>query len=98
MKFAASLFICVVILLNTSLGLRGLWKQDTDFGSMHPYSDPAVKCAIYAYEERGGVRYELPLPHRLYRNLPGPHFVSRFYLEQTPYFEDGLTAMLRREK
>lgn len=96
MKFVASLFICVVILLNTALGLRGLWQQSKNFGSMHPFSDPVVDCRVHAYEERGGVWYALPLPRQLYRNLLGSHFVSRFYLEQVPYFNRGLTQLLGR--
>lgn len=96
MKLAASLVTSAVILLNTSLGLRGLWQQDKDFGTMHPFSDPVVECKVHAFEQRGENRYDLPLPISLYRNILSAHFTSRLYLEQLPYFERGFTGTLRR--
>lgn len=97
MKFASYLCICAVILLNVALGVRGLWQESKNFGSMHPYSDAVVDCNIHAYEEREGEQFLLPLPTQLYRNLKGPTFVSRFYLEQVSYYNRGLTTLLRRE-
>lgn len=86
-----SLLIIVAVACNALLGLRGLWEQDVNFFTQHPYSDPAVSCVIDANADGK----EIALPNRLYRNLPGQTFTSRLYLEQIPYFEEGLTAHLR---
>lgn len=85
-----------LILLNLLLGLRGLWREDRDFFTMHPFSDPIVRCTVRHWAEEGGRKLPLPFPKHTYRQIPASSFTKRFYLEALPLFARGLEAAAQR--
>ncbi|MBI3336017.1 hypothetical protein HYZ98_00430 [Candidatus Peregrinibacteria bacterium] len=91
MSLRKNFLIGFLIILNTLLGLRGLWQEDRNFFTMHPFSDPIVTCAITAFD---GEKPIPPPPHS-YRRIPASVFTNRTYLEVIPLYAKGLTQILR---
>src|SRR3989338_3322549 len=92
MSLCKNVLLGSLIILNTLLGLRGLWRQDRNFFTMHPFSDPIVTCSITAFDNQSPI----PLPYPTYRRLSTPTFTNRTYLEIIPLYEKGLTQVLQR--
>ena len=92
MKTRNKVLIGFFIVLNLMLGLRGLWKEELNFFTMHPFSDPIVTCAITANDGEK----PLPLLSEYYRRIPSPTFTNRTYLEVIPLYANGLTQRIQK--
>lgn len=81
-RLAPYIALCVLI-LHLSLGIRGLWQQDKNIFTQHPFSDPFLHCVVLSPSIEA-------LPLQMYRGLRNTEFSSRIYLELLPAFKEGL--------
>lgn len=92
----AAIAFCVFLLL-LSFGVSGLWQEDKNYFTMHPFSDPVVDCTVQAFVPTPQGPQSVPLPTVLYRTLPSTSFRSRLYLQNLQAFQAGLEQYALRK-
>ena len=84
--FLSRVVVPALLLLELSLGARGIFREDRDLMTMHPYGSPFMQCIVDASE----------LPSQMYLHIPSGSFTSPVYLELLPLEQQALERFLRR--
>lgn len=83
MRRAAPWIALGILCLHLCLGFRGVWQQDKNLFTQHPFSDPYVRCQLSASADAA-------IPKMLYRTVRSVDYKGRMYLELLPALEQGL--------